>query len=104
MHATSNLETMLRDCKADPTDDHTRYVLADVLEDAGEGERAEFVRLQLAADRDAWDAVKADREARQRRLLRKNVGAWLGGDFRDPYWLTLPGAAEGVTASAKFAG
>lgn len=32
---------------ADPADDFPRLLLADVLEEAGQGERAEFIRVQI---------------------------------------------------------
>src|SRR4051812_21794501 len=101
----SELDALLRACKADPTDDAVRRVLADYLEEQGDAERAEFVRLQLDTPdqgRGQWDATAAEREAPQLRLLRKNVAAWLGGTFAADGWCNVPGASEGVTGAARF--
>src|SRR5438034_11291229 len=43
---THDLEALLRACKADPTDDAVRRVLADWLEEHGDGDRAEVGRLR----------------------------------------------------------
>jgi uncharacterized protein (TIGR02996 family) len=105
MTGTGELEALLRACKANPTDDDHRRVLADWLEEHGQHDRAEFIRLQLAGAAEEGrncDATAAEREARTCRLLRKNVGSWLGGAFASYGWSDVPGPAEGATASVKF--
>jgi uncharacterized protein (TIGR02996 family) len=66
------LLSMLEDARQHPEDDGPRLVLADYLEDHGEAEPAEFMRLQVAntTDRErlAW-------------LLSRYGGGWLG-----PLW------------------
>jgi uncharacterized protein (TIGR02996 family) len=43
----AELAALIRACKAEPDDDAPRLVLADWLEECGEGERAAFVRRQV---------------------------------------------------------
>jgi uncharacterized protein (TIGR02996 family) len=47
----SALTALLRECVENREDDAPRLVLADWLDDDGQHERAEFVRLQLALAR-----------------------------------------------------
>jgi uncharacterized protein (TIGR02996 family) len=79
------LNPILAACKDDPLNDISRLVLADWLEEHGESERAEFIRLQLQApERD--DIVKpgfVENRARKARLVKKNLNAWTGAE----YWL-----------------
>src|SRR5262249_55290433 len=51
------LEVLLAGCKDAPDEDEPRQILADWLEEHGEGERAEFVRLQLRLSPDDWVEV-----------------------------------------------
>jgi uncharacterized protein (TIGR02996 family) len=77
-----DLPRLLRACKDDPTDDTVRRVLADFLEDLGDVDRAEFVRLQLDTPpgRDAeWDVGRAERLARLARLQRRHASDWVDG-------------------------
>src|SRR4051812_7330615 len=105
MPATDELDALLRACKADPTDDAVRRVLADFLEEQGDGERAELIRLQLDLpdeERGDWTPTAAEGEARIIRLIRKNAAAWLGGTYSSHAWSDVPGAEEGETASVKW--
>jgi uncharacterized protein (TIGR02996 family) len=103
----SNLDALLRACKGDPTNDEVRRILADFLEEDGQAERAEFVRLQIALpeeeDRREWHPLAAEREARQIRLLRKNAADWLGGAWNAYGWVGVPSENPGHSASVKFA-
>jgi uncharacterized protein (TIGR02996 family) len=47
-HTDPTLRRLLAAVLADPADDTARLVKADALEDAGDGERAEFIRGQIA--------------------------------------------------------
>src|SRR4051812_2846823 len=83
MSATSPLlESLLAACKDDPLSDDPRLVLADYLEESGDAERAEFVRLQLRAGEGeaGWRPERSAESAREMRLLRRHAGAWLGAE------------------------
>jgi uncharacterized protein (TIGR02996 family) len=68
----------------DPDDDTPRLVYADYLDDRGENERAEFIRVQceLARLPDAGAGQPSPRrqelEARERQLLGKHEDEWAG--------------------------
>lgn len=47
MTHTADLAALFRACHADPDDDTVRLALADCLEEHGEADRAEFVRVQV---------------------------------------------------------
>ena len=69
-------EALVRACFADPADDLTRLVLADYLEEQGEGEWAAFIRLQLADPARKWDALN-NLTPEERRLVLKQPGSQL---------------------------
>src|SRR4051794_34469593 len=78
------LLALLQAVRDDPQDDGPRLVLADWLEDAGDGFRAEFVRLQCAlAPGSPWPTEEERSAARARaaELLTRFGGGWLG-----PLW------------------
>lgn len=67
----------LEDVIANPDDDGPRLVYADWLEDHGQAERAEFIRVQIALAR--MDPAAPGREAllvRERELLSVHAIAW----------------------------
>jgi uncharacterized protein (TIGR02996 family) len=68
--------SLLHTAKQSPEDDGVRLVLADYLEDHGDPDRAEFIRLQCQPlnHRPEW-------KKRQEELLSLHGGAWLG-----PLW------------------
>jgi uncharacterized protein (TIGR02996 family) len=74
------LHSLLQGCKDAPDDDVPRQVLADWLEERGDADRAEFVRLsvRLAAGEIALgdEAVSL---ARLHELYARNADKWLGG-------------------------
>jgi uncharacterized protein (TIGR02996 family) len=74
---------LLRESKECPEDDAPRLVLADWLEEHGDSERAEFLRLQLRLASGA--ALEPDERsallARSNGLLDRHGGCWLG-----PLW------------------
>jgi uncharacterized protein (TIGR02996 family) len=106
MPNTRDLEALLRASKADPTDDDVRRILADYLEDMGEVDRAEFVRLQIDSpevELDVWDIGRAERDARQSRLLRKHAREWLGGSWcAHADWCEVPGGDGDHIVTVRF--
>src|SRR5262245_7614105 len=66
--------------RAEPDDDASRLIFADWLEENGEGERAEFIRLQIALARGRPVGADAE-EARKEvgRLLTIHRREWLRG-------------------------
>src|SRR3954451_13941548 len=74
------LHSLLQGCKDAPDDGAPRLVLADWLEEHGDADRAEFVRLsvRLAADEIPLgdEAVSL---ARLHELYAPNADRWLGG-------------------------
>jgi uncharacterized protein (TIGR02996 family) len=86
-------EAFLHDILEHPDDDGPRLVYADWLDENGESERAEFIRIQYAlASLDAEDPRHADLTERQSDLLEAHKKGWRAslpeldgvtwGDFR----------------------
>src|SRR5262245_41534158 len=74
------LRSLLQGCKDAPDDDVPRMVLADWLDDHGDGERAEFVRLSVRLS--AQEIPLGDEAAalaRLHHLYSRNAARWLGG-------------------------
>jgi uncharacterized protein (TIGR02996 family) len=64
---------------AEPDDDTHRLVFADWLEDQGENDRAEFIRLQLQlGDTDRDKNRRSTPVVRERQLLEAHETAWFG--------------------------
>src|SRR5262245_49875784 len=85
------LRGLLQQGRQSPHEDTTRLVLADWLEDHGESDRAEFVRIQcrLAAGSEALSTdVRAALQSRQQALLDRHGGAWLGSLWHWQPWRT----------------
>jgi uncharacterized protein (TIGR02996 family) len=78
----AHLLSLLQLAKEAPHDDGPRLVLADWLEDQGDGPRAQFVRLQCRLASQPSHEV-ADRRDR---LPNRHGGAWLGSLWR--WWLS----------------
>ena len=81
---SEQVRAFLEDARERPDDDTSRLVLADYLEDDGDTERAEFIRLQcrLAAGQDPLEEARREQvEDRCERLLAQRGGGWLG-----PLW------------------
>jgi uncharacterized protein (TIGR02996 family) len=70
------LKRLLGAVLADPADDTARMVLADALEERGDGERAEFIR-----DQTEWRPGSADID-----YLDANLEAWCPWFGRHPEW------------------
>ena len=60
-----------------PDDDMVRLVYADWLEENGESDRAEFIRVQIErALLPTWDARQLPLRVRENALLKQNEWAW----------------------------
>jgi uncharacterized protein (TIGR02996 family) len=96
MSTSATLLALLAQCKHEPTANAPRLVLADWLLDNGQDALAEFVRLQLSPDplEDHWEPESAERQARQRRLLREHAGEWFGLEWATFEWCRFPDAPE----------
>ena len=80
-------DALFDDILAQPGDDGIRRIYADWLEDHGQGERAELVRLQLDLARmEGGDERRPCLESRCLRLLERHRKEWLG-----------PAAVEGAS-------
>jgi uncharacterized protein (TIGR02996 family) len=74
------LQRLLQACKDEPDDDGPRLVLSDWLEEHGQTDRAEFVRLQLRlAAQEVPAGDEATSLARAHELYRRHANEWLGG-------------------------
>ncbi len=72
-------DALLATVRADPDADLPRLVYADHLDDTGDADRAEFIRVQCELARlDEWDDRRPALEDREHELLDANEPAWLG--------------------------
>jgi uncharacterized protein (TIGR02996 family) len=72
------LRALLDDARTRPEDDGPRLVLADWLEDHGDADRAELIRLELRLERlPSYDPEVHAVDARHGELLKAHVGEWL---------------------------
>ncbi len=71
-------DDFLRAIKATPDDDHLRLVFADWLEDQGQTERAEFIRIQVELASPSFNPNHVTLEAEERQLLEQHGAGWLG--------------------------
>jgi uncharacterized protein (TIGR02996 family) len=93
----------LKDICAHPDDDDIRLIYADWLEDNGQPERAEFIRVQCELHRlPADDPSRQQLERREAELLAAYRDTWLNclPDFCGVYWRPYfhRGFVEGVEA------
>lgn len=72
-----------------PEDDAPRLVFADWLEDHGQPERAELIRLQCRLTDDLPAAERAGLTARQDELIERHRRAWLGPVAEQAYEVTF---------------
>lgn len=78
--APPELVALLAACRARPADDLPRLVLADWLDENGQPERAEFVRVQVELSHPTADAERIDRlKKREANLLAEHEGEWVSG-------------------------
>jgi uncharacterized protein (TIGR02996 family) len=88
--SNTELPALLRAVKEQPEDDLPRLVLADWLEEHGDGARGEFVRVQcrmarLAADDPDLPAV----QRRERELRARHAARWVGDLKRFTHFSTF---------------
>ncbi len=94
----STADTLLAAVRADPDADLPRLVYADALDDAGQPERAEFVRVQCElANLDEWDARRPALEDREHELLDRHEAAWLGDLWQLDEWEWRRGFVDEVS-------
>ena len=77
--ASPELKALLRRCREAPADDMPRLVLADWLDEQGDGDRATFVRVQVSLGHPSADADRhRELKALEQSLLVANFEAWIG--------------------------
>jgi uncharacterized protein (TIGR02996 family) len=72
-----NERPFLDDIRDNPHDDRLRLVLADWLDDQGQSDRAEFVRLLCRAASEPDENERFSAELHAAALLRQNHQSWL---------------------------
>ena len=95
-------EGFLVDIVADIDDDTPRLVYADWLEERGQEERAEFIRLQIERTRlPSWDAAQVRLRLRERELLDRHGESWLSElpTIEGARW---EGFRRGIVAEVSF--
>ena len=80
LYQHTELLALLQAAKEQPEDNSVRLILADWLEEHGDGHRAEFLRLQCASTPGSTLSKEESSKARERigELLGRFGGAWLG--------------------------
>jgi uncharacterized protein (TIGR02996 family) len=111
---SSDLRALLAAVAANPADDVARLVYADCLEESGNAARAQFIRLQIEAERHHPDSnARAALEAQARVLFEEHWRAWwdeVCATVRLPpvdawrYKLTQSGTTVAEAPSARPAG
>jgi uncharacterized protein (TIGR02996 family) len=99
-------EAFLADILAHPDDDAPRLILSDWLDENGQPERAEFIRVQCRLAAGVADhEQRLDLKARQRELLLRHGPDWLG-PFRGAFASTdfVRGFVERVSAALHTIG
>jgi uncharacterized protein (TIGR02996 family) len=88
---------------SDMEDDAPRLIYADWLDEQGQGERAEFIRVQVErARRPAWDAAQVGLRLREQELLKLHGENWLAElpSIEGARW---EGFRRGIIAEVSFA-
>jgi uncharacterized protein (TIGR02996 family) len=96
-------EAFLQAVLANPNDDGVRLIYADFLEEHGQPERAEFIRLQCTLAKLPYaDPRRPALQARELELLRLHQEAWLG-PLRPllTHWTFRRGFLDGVIVAAR---
>jgi uncharacterized protein (TIGR02996 family) len=101
-------QSLLETIRAEPWDDGPRLVYADWLDEHGEGDRAELIRVQIARRTGGPDDPLASRE---KEILTRRSAGWVGPlagarvHFRRGMavasWTTLPEFEEGTARLAE---
>src|SRR5262245_30371450 len=73
-------DAFLQDITSHPQDDTPRLIYADWLEEHGQPERAQFIRVQIRLARPGLDALQWEQlHRREQELLREYDQEWLAG-------------------------
>jgi uncharacterized protein (TIGR02996 family) len=72
------LDSWLDACADHPDDDLRRFAFADWLDEHGDADRAEFIRLQVALSRLPQEQREPAQQHRAEALLTRHRTAWLG--------------------------
>ena len=95
-------EGILKEIIANPDDDAPRLVYADWLEEQGDPDRAEFVRIQLEmAIHESWQPEHAKLESRIASLLTKHEESWKKELGVKAHFYYRRGTIEQLTLTAK---
>jgi uncharacterized protein (TIGR02996 family) len=95
-------ESFLKEITAKIDDDATRLVFSDWLEEQGEHERAEFIRVQVERARlPAWDAAQVGLRIREQELLKKHGETWLK-EMPEIPGVRWEGFRRGIVAVVSF--
>jgi uncharacterized protein (TIGR02996 family) len=74
---SSTAQGFLEDILAHPDDDTPRLIFADWLEDEGDSDRAEFIRVQIERARlPEWDARQVRLKVREDELIKMHAREW----------------------------
>jgi uncharacterized protein (TIGR02996 family) len=87
---------------ANPDDDLPRLVFADWLDENGQPERAEFIRLQIALARMADDSQRRELRDRERALLAEHREQWRLPQFPDQVQTFRRGFVERIAATGEW--
>jgi uncharacterized protein (TIGR02996 family) len=103
MPAMTSDEAFLQAVIEAPDDDAPRLVYADWLEEHGQPERAEFIRVQCQLAKLArGDGGRKGLQVRERNLLARHAGQWLGRlQRRLQHWVFRRGFVEQVRLNAQ---
>jgi uncharacterized protein (TIGR02996 family) len=97
------LKGFLDDIVANIDDDTPRLVYADWLEENGQDERAEFIRVQIErAHLPAWDAAQVRLRLREQELLERHGESWLA-ELPAVEGAKWEGLRRGIVAEVSFA-
>lgn len=105
--AVTDDDAFLKAILADPDDDSPRLIYADWLDEQGQPERAEFIRVQCELARlPEGEPRRGELEARERELLTLHQGAWATDALRPltgmvTSWWFRRGFIEKVTVEAR---
>jgi uncharacterized protein (TIGR02996 family) len=95
-------EVFLEQITAEADDDATRLVFSDWLEELGEHERAEFIRVQVErANLPPWDAAQVALRIREQELLKKHGETWLK-EMPEIPGVRWEGFRRGIVAVVSF--
>ncbi|MCR9200156.1 MAG: TIGR02996 domain-containing protein [Planctomycetaceae bacterium] len=96
-------DAFLEQITADPDDDTNRLVFADWLEEDGQFERAEFIRVQVQrATLPAWDAAQVSLKLREQELIQSHGEQWLA-EMPEIPGVRWDGFRRGIVAMVSFA-